>query len=145
MTSNFQIMHLLTMRTRNTRPMYLLKLGEIYYYVIQYARQCACIIYNLCSTQILPTYLDSSNIGPNHLVYQTSSKNSTRHQIEILLDVQFFCYQTSSRYLLLLKDAQQVAIFLLLDVQQKISSRRLEEQKIWAIVSSEWSKHHCNW
>ena len=28
------------------------------------------------------------NNGPNHLVYQTSSKSSTRHPIEILLDIQ---------------------------------------------------------
>ena len=45
-------------------------------------------------------------LGIQQKFYQTSSR-------AIFL---FFCYQMSSRYLLLLKDAQQVAIFLLLDV-----------------------------
>ena len=65
------------------------------------------------------------NNGPNNLDYQTSSKNSTGLPIELLLDVQQSYFSASGGYLILLVDIQQVAMFLLLDVQQKISTRRL--------------------
>ena len=80
--------------------------------------------------------------GPNHLVYQTSSKSSTRHPIEILLllDIQqsyfsatgrlvdiysfqwmssrqlFFCNLTSSRKFLL--DSRHLVENPLIDIQQ---------------------------
>ena len=37
------------------------------------------------------------NNGPNHLVYQMSSKSSTRHPIEILLDIQQSYFSATRR------------------------------------------------
>ena len=77
----------------------------------------------------LEKYYNRCHIGPNHLFQQTSTRNSIRHIVEFLVDVQQSYFSATRRLVefpskcLLCTRRLVEAIFLLLGVQQENSTR----------------------